>query len=326
MDSLKTLLFFIMKIQFSSSQGQRLLGRSWQLDCSWLFIFMLCFSFSAKALDLDTASCVRQKGLLWRIEKPDVAPSYLLGTMHVSANWVNLLVDDLEPVIQGAKGLVLETLLNDNSQIEMTQAMMFSNGKKLDEYLTPPEMAQIKENIPRNSLYQFALQGLKPWAVYMLLSMPSTPPGISMDALLKQRFEQNNKPVYGIESVTEQIQIFDTLAMGTQVALLRDALNNLSARDQIFKNMVNYYLNEDLDGLWGLRDSLLNGSGEQTLYFEKKMILERNYLMHDRIQSYLKKGGYLVAVGALHLPGQDGLLCLLSRQGYQIKAQLRSAL
>jgi uncharacterized protein YbaP (TraB family) len=42
--------------------------------------------------------------------------------------------------------------------------------------------------------------------------------------------------------------------------------------------------------------------------------------MAERMEPYLKQGGAFVAVGALHLPGEQGLLRLLGRRGYTLPA------
>jgi uncharacterized protein YbaP (TraB family) len=41
--------------------------------------------------------------------------------------------------------------------------------------------------------------------------------------------------------------------------------------------------------------------------------------MADRMQPYLKQGKAFVAVGALHLPGEQGLLKLLEQRGYSVR-------
>jgi len=42
--------------------------------------------------------------------------------------------------------------------------------------------------------------------------------------------------------------------------------------------------------------------------------------MIDRMQPYLLKGDAFIAVGALHLPGDDGIIENLNQQGYTITA------
>jgi uncharacterized protein YbaP (TraB family) len=45
---------------------------------------------------------------------------------------------------------------------------------------------------------------------------------------------------------------------------------------------------------------------------------ERNRTMVQRMAARLGEGGAFVAIGALHLPGETGLLSLLADQGYRI--------
>jgi hypothetical protein len=40
--------------------------------------------------------------------------------------------------------------------------------------------------------------------------------------------------------------------------------------------------------------------------------------MVERLRPRLAEGGAFVAVGALHLPGEEGILRLLERQGYRV--------
>ena len=42
--------------------------------------------------------------------------------------------------------------------------------------------------------------------------------------------------------------------------------------------------------------------------------------MVERILPYLERGGAFVAVGALHLPGDDGILSLLEKRGIRVRA------
>ena len=54
--------------------------------------------------------------------------------------------------------------------------------------------------------------------------------------------------------------------------------------------------------------------------FLKSIMSERNRTMDERAQKYLKEGGLMIAVGALHLPGEDGLVNLLRKRGYTVTA------
>jgi hypothetical protein len=40
--------------------------------------------------------------------------------------------------------------------------------------------------------------------------------------------------------------------------------------------------------------------------------------MRDRALAFLRRGGAFIAVGAVHLPGKEGLLSLLEMEGYHV--------
>jgi uncharacterized protein YbaP (TraB family) len=50
----------------------------------------------------------------------------------------------------------------------------------------------------------------------------------------------------------------------------------------------------------------------------ERMLYQRSRQMLERMQPYLQSGGAVVAVGALHLTGERGLLRMLELQGYTI--------
>ncbi len=52
--------------------------------------------------------------------------------------------------------------------------------------------------------------------------------------------------------------------------------------------------------------------------FQEDFIVARNKRMVARMADILGEGGSFVAVGALHLPGDEGVLNLLAEQGYKV--------
>lgn len=48
------------------------------------------------------------------------------------------------------------------------------------------------------------------------------------------------------------------------------------------------------------------------------MVTTRNRKMVEKAAPILERGGAFIAIGALHLPGQDGLVELFRRKGYNV--------
>ncbi len=55
--------------------------------------------------------------------------------------------------------------------------------------------------------------------------------------------------------------------------------------------------------------------------FEKALLTDRNHVMAERAVPLLEKGNAFIAVGAMHLPGNEGLISLLKQKGYSLTVQ-----
>ena len=53
-------------------------------------------------------------------------------------------------------------------------------------------------------------------------------------------------------------------------------------------------------------------------YVERELIEKRNRTMHERAMPLIDGGNAFIAVGALHLPGNTGLVELLRQSGYRV--------
>jgi hypothetical protein len=83
--------------------------------------------------------------------------------------------------------------------------------------------------------------------------------------------------------------------------------------------MTRRYVAGDIGAIYAQYYGEVEASGsELARTFAVRFIDDRNRNMVDRMQDLLRQGGTFVAVGALHLPGDRGILRLLQRQGYGI--------
>jgi hypothetical protein len=161
---------------------------------------------------------------------------------------------------------------------------------------------------------------LQPWAVVLILNMPQPETGLFLDYLLYIKAAEQGKTVIGLEQMGEQLAVFTSLSLNEQVSMLRDTLRDHHNFSQLFEQLLSTYLERDLQKLLELSEQQ-NMRGSDTALqqrFMGSLVDERNRRMAERLLPLLEAGEVFAAVGALHLPGDTGLLALLRRQGLRV--------
>lgn len=270
-------------------------------------------------LSASVAHGAEQKGLLWKIERDGVQPSFLLGTMHSEDPRVLSVAPEVQRAFDGSTSFTMEVVLDAQAILETSQAMTFSDGRNLKTVLGAELYTKIVPLMAQHGVPEMVLPTFKPWAIFLTLSMPPAKTGIFLDAALYDTALAQKKTVHGLETVQEQLSIFERLTLAEQVQLIADAVKHAGELNAVFEEMINVYLKRDLPGLQALNEKYTasdNPKLEQKLMAE--LIDARNLRMLERMAPRLKEGKAFVAVGALHLPGEHGLLRLLERRGYRV--------
>ncbi len=262
-----------------------------------------------------------QTGLLWKVEAPDRSHSYLFATMHSSDPRVLELPDAVQQALSQARSFTMEAILDGQAVLTMGQRMVLMDGRRLPDLIGKELYLQVVTLMARRGVPEAALGMLKPWAVFMTLSVPPEEGGMFLDLKLYQQALERGIPVFGLESVEEQIAVFDSMPEADQVALLRDLVQHYDEYTPMFNTMTRLYLQRDLDGLARLNDQTMQG-GDAALQQQlmDSLVDRRNRLMAERMQPRLEEGRAFIAVGALHLPGPNGLIELLRQRGYRVSA------
>jgi uncharacterized protein len=281
-------------------------------------ILLLLLAFLQSSLVL--AGGDRERGLLWEIGRTGQPASYLFGTIHSEAPAVLDLPAVVQQAFDAAHRVVLETLLDLDAMLYSSQAMLLGEGRLLSEIAGRNLFEQTARAIQTRGIPEIVLDRMKPWAAAVTLSMPAPETGEVLDMLLYQRALQAGKPVYGLESIHEQLAVFDDMPEREQLVLLRDAVENFPEIDAMHRDLLDAWKQRDLETLMTINAAAMQaGDRKLAAEFEDRLITRRNRLMADRLQPYLQEGDVFVAVGALHLPGETGLLNLLEQRGYTIR-------
>ncbi|MFO8025015.1 TraB/GumN family protein [Thiohalophilus sp.] len=272
-------------------------------------------------LTLCVAQATEQQGILWEVIPESGQTSYLLGTIHSEDPRVTRLPDPIQKTFDQSKIFCAEMKMDATTQIRMSQGMMYLDGQKLDEQIEPELYEKTRALIGHYGIPAQMVPMLKPWAAGLLLSVPKPESGMFLDYLLYQTAQEQDKELCGLETPEEVIELFDNTPLTTQISLLRVAVREHSNLEHMVEEMLQVYLARDLDELLEFSERELEKSGKDvSALVNDSLIEQRNRNMLETMQVKLKKGNAFIAVGALHLPGDVGLLRMLEAQGYRVKA------
>ncbi len=252
------------------------------------------------------------ESLLWQINKGSLKPSYIFGTMHSEDQRVLNLIPLIYERFKTADNVAFEVLMDMPTMKKSANAMFILGNQTLDKLVDAELFAKIVKALKPYKIPSNMVKYFKPWAVMIILNMPPSKTGKFLDLQLYKQAQQLKLPTHGLETVDEQLAVFETMSMKDQVFLLKESLKK---SPDILEKMLELYLQGDLNALL----KLTNSEGIiKDLY--KRLIDDRNLKMLKRMEKLLQKGNAFIAIGALHLPGEKGVLQLLKQRAYIVKA------
>ncbi len=272
----------------------------------------------------DAISAIRptryKKGLFWKLERPGARPSYLLGTAHSGDRRVLRVIPRIRKQLDAAEVLCTELKLDFFTMFSITKVMLYTGGKTLKSEIGDRLYAQVLAVAKKRGMSSAQLNRFKPWAVTMTFSLPEKERhGIGLDMKLYAEAARQRKKLCGLEEVQEQISVFANMPLADQIRLLQLTIDHYDMIQQQTDALIQHYSNGDLASMAKLMtESPLTKDDRITNDFVFSLVVRRNYVMANRMQPYLRKGNAFIAIGALHLPGRQGVLRLLESMGYKV--------
>jgi uncharacterized protein YbaP (TraB family) len=261
-----------------------------------------------------------EKSLLWEISGNGLtASSYLYGTIHMTCDAT--LNENVKKALDDTSLLVLEIDMDDPSlQMGMMKGVYMKEGKTIkdlvseDDYKTISEFVKAQTGMPMDML-----GNIKPFFITAMFypKLLGCPVQSLEDALMKVAHEQEEE-VLGLETVEEQLKVFDDIPYEDQATdLLRSAKDNLAYDTEAFQTLLNYYEREDIEGMIKMMEEDKNLT---TTKHMDKMLDNRNKNWIAKITDYSEKQATFYGVGAAHLAGENGVIKLLRKAGYTVNA------
>ena len=267
--------------------------------------------------------------LLWRISGNGLTqPSYVFGTHH--AYPVSFLdsVAGLQQAFASSQQVVGEIVMTEMMALglELQRAGMMPPDSTWQMLLSEYDFRFVDEQL--TAFLGVGLQAigvLRPFMVNMMWSVaflqkkfPEMTPGEPMDSWFQQQATSRGIPVIGLESVMDQMDAFGTGSLRRQAADLVCGLRNIDHGEYVIRKLNRLYRTADLSGLFAMlrEDSPCPTNVE----WETAMNDARNKRWLEKLPAIIADKPSFIAVGAMHLPGEVGILVGLQRAGFTVEA------
>ncbi|MEM7203724.1 MAG: TraB/GumN family protein [Planctomycetota bacterium] len=302
----------------------------------WLLALALVAAWLASPL-------VAQKGdpaaptehpFLWRIAREPAC--WLYGTIHVPHERVTNIPDMVMDAIEASDVVLTEIRLDQVGGL-MTK-MLLPKGTELADVVPKETMARLRAYLERKNtpaLLRQQIDRFKVWAGVMTLvqleMLEELQRNKPLDVVIWSEARTADKEVDGLESVEEQLGVFEAFSTDEQVEMLDgtlDMLEQLAADGHSFVDeLVDVYLAGDEKKLQETLEKYSGTSGNEELEarFEKLLLDDRNERMVERMIKKMRaapKRAFFFAVGAAHYPGEKGILKLLRDAGFEVERQV----
>lgn len=287
-----------------------------------VFMLLLCITLGAQAQ------------LLWKVSGNGLdRPSYVIGTHHLAPLSVKDSIANLQQAIDQTEQVYGEIVMDDANNPEilmkMQQAMMLPADTTLKSFYTQAQYDTIAAVVKNYMGVDLALfDKLKPATITTQLSvalamksLKGFNPQEQLDTWFQTQARQAGKKVGSLETIDMQINVlYNSQTLMRQALLLYCTATHIEQGVDQSLRMNQAYMKQDLDELLAIIEEKMGDACDSTPEEISTLIYGRNANWARQFPSIMKQSPTLFVVGAGHLPGPQGLLKLLHKQGYTVEA------
>ena len=285
-------------------------------------------------IEEEASKTLNGEARLWKLEKPGQKPSFLFGTMHMTDPRVIDLTAEARKAFDDAEIVVIETteILDEvkaaKALFAKPELTMFTDQTTLTSLVKPEDKAALEEGLKKRGIPLLAVNKMKPWMIAGLVALPACEINRKkggapfLDIKLAKDAQAAGKELDGLETMVEQISAMSALPVEGHVQALVEAVKLGDRMDDVMETMIDLYVQGRVGMIMPFLKHVAPENADAGQYgdFEEIMINARNKLMAERAEPILARGNAFIAVGGLHLPGEEGLVEKFRRAGYTVTA------
>ncbi len=280
------------------------------------------------------------RGIYWQVSKGE-ARSIVYGTVHIDDERLNI-PQSLFDAVAKADRLYLE--VDDPSQQDLNvilrnlDVFFQIDGPDLRPMFSPDDWDFLMSRLAPINIPEVMANRLKPWALgaamffdaCFLEQMSQSSPGV--DDQLMRFARRNDIEIGALETLEELLALVDNRDFDADLAGVKTLVSIARSvdLDAVAASMnpdwtMQMYLIEEIQVLWAITEREMRGAIDHPIADDllagahDLLLVKRNTSWMKTLIPALEEGNKVVAVGALHLPGEHGILRLLEKQGFLIE-------
>ncbi|MDO6568677.1 TraB/GumN family protein [Alteromonas sp. 1_MG-2023] len=250
---------------------------------------------------------------------------YIGGTLHLLSKSDYPLPDAYDKAYQQSETLVFETDLAALESQEFAQAMMnkltYKDGKTLANDLSEATLNNLSTHMEARGLTLSRFMTFKPAFLSITLSMIELQMmGLTSEGVDKYYFNRgtsDDKSIVWLESPEEQLSFIEQMGKGNEDAFIQYTLDDVETLPELLPVLKNSWKEGDLESMYA--ESMADFQTEYPDIFDTLLSARNKNWMHFLVDALQTAPTEFVLVGALHLPGDSGVLAMLEKQGFKVE-------
>ena len=261
---------------------------------------------------------------MWTLADEDTTIN-LFGTVHILKPELEWRTETFNTALVTADKLVFEIDLHSpegqQSAIRLLTAGTAKPGETLPEVLNEADLEIVKTAADTLGIPMASLDAMDPWFAAMTLSQvqfakDGFDPTSGVEQVLVKEAAAQGADFGFLETIDDQIQVFEGLEQDTQIDFLVDGSLMLDQSGAMLDKLVAEWADGDVDGL-GILAANPESAGDEAFY--NALFKNRNEKWVPQIEAMLDEPGtVLIAVGAGHLAGPDSVITMLETKGHTL--------
>jgi len=257
--------------------------------------------------------------LLWEITGKGLKqPSYFFGTMHILCSEDAGISPNFKTVINNVAQVYFEIDMDNMADMFGSMGdMAMKDGKTLKDFYNEAEYEKVKNWFSKHGQLPFSMiENYKPMLLSSMVgeSEMDCPEKAGMEMSIMQLATKRKIEIKGLETMSYQAGILDSIPYEEQAKELLESIDSVHAQKIMMAKLTAEYKSQNMDSIDLLTTS---DEGGVNKYLDI-MLYNRNRNWVKLFTGIASRKSTLFAVGAGHLPGENGVLNLLKKMGYTV--------